>query len=161
MGYVKEKEAESLVRTVTKSLTAIDCAANQVRGTPAGIPRYGAASRRLTYAEGAGQASAQRVLCVLVVKRKALAVITWHISSAQHPQTRTQTKKRWGPALWLWKGLVALARAKLRKPQSKIRPHKEKKKRHSKHGTHKAANKKAACRKEKQTIIVYTAKKEV
>ncbi len=75
-------------------------------------------------------------------------------SSAQHHRTRTQTKKRWGPALWLWKGLVALARAKLRKQQSKIRPHKEKKNYQSQHethiadATHKAANKKAACRKE-------------
>ena len=62
-------------------------------------------------------------------------------SSAQHPQTRTQTKKRWGPALWLWKGLVAPAGAKLRKQQSKIRLHKEKQKRQSQHGTHKADEK--------------------
>ena len=68
-------------------------------------------------------------------------------SGEQHSQTRTQTKKRWGPALWLWKGLVAPAGAKLRKQQSKIRPHKEKKKRQSQHETHKATNKKAACRK--------------
>ena len=47
-------------------------------------------------------------------------------SGEQQPQTRTQTKKRWGPALGLWQGLVALARAKLRKQQSKIRLHKEK-----------------------------------
>ena len=59
-------------------------------------------------------------------------------SGAQQLQTRTQTKKRWGPALWLWKGLVALARAKLRKQQLKIRLHKEKKKRQSKHGTNKS-----------------------
>ena len=32
-----------------------------------------------------------------------------------------ETKKRWGPALWLWKGLVAPAGAKLRKQQLKIR----------------------------------------
>ena len=42
-------------------------------------------------------------------------------SGEQHPQTRTQTKKRWGPALGLWQGLVAPAGAKLRKQQSKIR----------------------------------------
>ena len=59
MRYVKEKEAESLVRTVTKSLTAIDCAAGQA---------------------GKGYFALQ-------------------FSSAQHLQTRTQTKKRWGPAL--------------------------------------------------------------
>ena len=59
---------------------------NPQRGTPAGIPRYGAASRRLTYEERESQASAH-----------------WYFafcfSSAQHQQTRTQTKKRWGPAL--------------------------------------------------------------
>ena len=50
--------------------------------------------------------------------------------------------------------LVALARAKFRKPQSKIRLHKEKQSQQSQHRTHianishKAANKKAACRKE-------------
>ena len=114
MGYVKEKEAESPMKTVTKSPTAIDCAANKV-----------------------------------VKGNFAL-----QFSSAQHPQTRTQTKKRWGPALWLWKGLVAPAGAKLRKQQLKIRLHKEKQNYKSKHGTHKAnashkaANKKAACRKE-------------
>ena len=59
-------------------------------------------------------------------------------SGEQHPQTRTQTKKRWGPALWLRKGLVALARAKLRKPQIKIRLHKEKQSHQSQHRTHKA-----------------------
>ena len=47
-------------------------------------------------------------------------------SGEQQPQTRTKTKKRWGPALGLWQGLVALARAKLRKPQLKIRLHKKK-----------------------------------
>ena len=107
---------------------------NPQRGTPAGIPRYGAASRRLTYEERESQASAH-----------------WYFafcfSSAQHQQTRTQTKKRWGPALWLWKGLVALARAKLRKQQSKIHSHKEKKKRQFQHGTHKAANKKSRMQK--------------
>ena len=82
--------------------------------------------------------SAQRGLCVLFVKCAAFEVITWHISSEQHRQTRTQTKKRWGPALWLWKGLVALARAKLRKQQSKIRLHKEKRNYQSKHGTSKS-----------------------
>ena len=82
-------------------------------------------------------------------------------SGEQHPQTRTKTKKRWGPALWLWKGLVAPAGAKLRKPQRKIRPHKEKKKRHSKHGTHKAANKKSRMQKRKEELLFYTAKKEV
>ena len=65
--------------------------------------------------------SEQRGLCVLFVKCAAFEVITWHISSEQHRQTRTQTKKRWGPALWLWKGLVAPAGAKLRKQQLKIR----------------------------------------
>ena len=69
-------------------------------------------------------------------------------SGEQQPQTRTQKKKRWGPALGLWQGLVALARAKLRKQQSKIHSHKEKKKRQFQHRTHKAANQKAACRKE-------------
>ena len=110
MGYVKEKEAESPMKTVTKSPTAIDCAANKV-----------------------------------VKGNFAL-----QFSSAQHLQTRTQTKKRWGPALWLWKGLVAPAGAKLRKPQRKIRSHKEKQSQQSQHRTHKAANKKAACRKEKK-----------
>ena len=77
-------------------------------------------------------------------------------SGAQHQQTRTKTKKRWGPALWLWKGLVALARAKLRKQQLKIRPHKEKKNYQSQHethiadATHKAANKKSRMQKKKQ-----------
>ena len=82
-------------------------------------------------------------------------------SGEQHPQTRTQTKKRWGPALWLWKGLVAPAGAKLRKQQSKIRSHKEKQKRQSKHGTHKATYPKAACRKETVEPLFYIAKKEV
>ena len=59
-------------------------------------------------------------------------------SSAQHHQTRTQTKKRWGPALWLWQGLVAPAGAKLRKQQSKIRLHKEKQSQQSKHRTSKS-----------------------
>ena len=77
--------------------------------------------------------SAQRGFCVLFVKCAAFEVITWHISSEQHRQTRTQTKKRWGPALWLWKGLVAPAGAKLRKQQSKIRSHKEKQSQQSKH----------------------------
>ena len=107
---------------------------NPQRGTPAGIPRYGAASRRLTYEERESQASAH-----------------WYFafcfSSAQHQQTRTQTKKRWGPALWLWKGLVAPAGAKFRKQQSKIRSHKKKQNRQSKHRTLKATNPKAACRK--------------
>ena len=52
-----------------------------------------------------------------------------------------EAKKRWGPALWLWKGLVALARAKLRKQQSKIRSHKEKQNHQSKHGTSKTIGK--------------------
>ena len=47
-----------------------------------------------------------------------------------------EAKKRWGPALGLWQGLVALARAKLRKQQRKIRPHKEKKSCQLQHGTH-------------------------
>ena len=71
-------------------------------------------------------------------------------SGEQHRQIRTQTKKRWGPALGLWQGLVALARAKLRKQKSKIRLHKEKQKRQFQHETHKseckqtkAANKKS------------------
>ena len=55
----KKKEAESLTKTVTKSPTAIDCAASQA---------------------GKGHFALQ-------------------FSSAQQPQTRTQTKKRWGPAL--------------------------------------------------------------
>ena len=59
-------------------------------------------------------------------------------SSAQHHQTRTQTKKRWGPALGLWQGLVALARAKLRKQQLKIRSHKEKQNYQPQHGTNKS-----------------------
>ena len=89
---------------------------------------------------------------------EASAVITWCISSAQHRQTRTQTKKRWGPALGLWQGLVALARAKLRKQQRKIRLHKEKPNYQPKHRTHKAANKKAACRKETEEPLSHTAK---
>ena len=68
-------------------------------------------------------------------------------SSAQYHQTRTQTKKRWGPALGLWQGLVAPAGAKLRKPQFKIRSHKKKKKRQYKHGTHRAANPKSRMQK--------------
>ena len=87
-------------------------------------------------------------------------VITLRTSRAQHPQPRTQTKKRWGPALWLWKGLVAPAGAKLRKPQRKIRSHKEKQSQQSQHRTHKAANKKAACRKEKKNRYPTPQKKE-
>ena len=75
-------------------------------------------------------------------------------SGEQHHRTRTKTKKRWGPALGLWQGLVALARAKFRKQQSKIRLHKEKQKRQPKHKTHKATNKKAACRKE--TVVYHS-----
>ena len=82
-------------------------------------------------------------------------------SGEQHPQTRTQTKKRWGPALWLWKGLVAPAGAKLRKQQLKIRLHKEKQNYKSKHGTHKAANKKSRMQKRKEELLFYTVKKEV
>ena len=79
-------------------------------------------------------------------------------SGEQHHRTRTQTKKRWGPALWLWKGLVALARAKFRKLQIKIRLHKEEQNYKSKHGTHKAnASHKAANQKkphaEKETVV--------
>ena len=86
------------MKTVTKSPTAIDCAANKV-----------------------------------VKGNFAL-----QFSSAQHLQTRTQTKKRWGPALWLWKGLVAPAGAKFRKQQLKIRLHKEKQNYQLKHGTNKS-----------------------
>ena len=82
-------------------------------------------------------------------------------SGTQHQQTRTQTKKRWGPALWLWQGLVAPAGAKLRKKQLKIRLHTEKQKRQSQHGTHKAANKKSRMQKRKEELLFYTAKKEV
>ena len=97
------------------------------------------ASRRLTYAEGAGQASAQRVLCVFLMGELLLWFsFCFLCSGAQHQQTRTKTKKRWGPALGLWQGLVALARAKLRKQQLKIRLHKEKQKRQSKHRTNKS-----------------------
>ena len=53
--------------------------------------------------------------------------------------------------------LVALARAKLRKQQLKIRLHKEKQSQQSQHRTHKAANKKAACRKETVDPLSYTA----
>ena len=56
-----------------------------------------------------------------------LGTICFLYSGEQHPQIRTQTKKRWGPALGLWQGLVALARAKFRKQQRKIRSHKKKK----------------------------------
>ena len=73
---------------------------------------------------------------VLFVERTAFAVITWRISSEQQPQTRTQKKKRWGPALGLWQGLVALARAKLRKQQLKIRSHTEKQDYQPQHRTH-------------------------
>ena len=63
-----------------------------------------------------------------------------------------EAKKRWGPALWLWKGLVAPAGAKLRKQQLKIRLHKEKQNYKSKHGTHKAANQKKP-HAEKETVV--------
>ena len=77
-------------------------------------------------------------------------------SGEQHHQTRTQTKKRWGPALGLWQGLVAPAGAKLRKQQRKIRLHKEKQNYQPKHKTHKAdashkaANQKSRMQKKKQ-----------
>ena len=38
-------------------------------------------------------------------------VLTWHIQVCQSNRPAPEAKKRWGPALWLWKGLVALARA--------------------------------------------------
>ena len=57
--------------------------------------------------------------------------------------------------------LVALARAKLRKQQLKIRLHKEKQNYKSKHGTHKAANKKSRMQKRKEELLFYTVKKEV
>ena len=82
-------------------------------------------------------------------------------SGEQHHQTRTKTKKRWGPALWLWQGLVAPAGAKLRKQQLKIHLHKEKQNYQPKHKTHKAANKKSRMQKRKEELLFYTAKKEV
>ena len=72
-------------------------------------------------------------------------------SGEQHQQTRTQRKKfaslsKAAGFLRAIEGfdfnlvhLVALARAKLRKQQRKIRPHKEKKKHQSKHGTNKSS----------------------
>ena len=75
-----------------------------------------------------------------------------------------ETKKRWGPALGLWQGLVALARAKLRKPQLKIRLHKEKQNYKSKHETSKSRciktkqqSQKPHAEKKQQSIIVNTA----
>ena len=68
-----------------------------------------------------------------------------------------ETKKRWGPALGLWQGLVAPAGAKLRKQQLKIRLHKEKQNNNPKHRTHKAANKKSRMQKRKAEPLFYTA----
>ena len=104
-------------------------------------------------------ASAQRVLCVLFVKCAVFEVITWHISSEQHRQTRTQTKKRWGPALWQpswglgngWSPSQGRNSASSKEKFAHIKRSKS-----TNHNTertkqdapHKAANKKAACRKE-------------
>ena len=77
-----------------------------------------------------------------------------------------EAKKRWGPALGLWQGLVALARAKFRKQQLKIRLYKEKKNYQSKHGTHianvshKAANSKSRMQKKKQQTRYPTPQKK-
>ena len=72
MGYVKEKEAESLVRTVTKSLTAIDCAANKV------VKGYFA-------------------FCLLNAKLWRSSLGTYQAHSTHRPAP--EAKKRWGPAL--------------------------------------------------------------
>ena len=64
-------------------------------------------------------------------------IFAFYIQGHSTNRPAPETKKRWGPALGLWQGLVALARAKLRKQQIKIRPHKEKQSQQSKHRTNK------------------------
>ena len=89
-------------------------------------------------------------------------------SGEQHQQTRTQTKKRWGPALWQpsW-GLGngwSLPQERNSASSNKKFAHIKKRKsvNHNTESTqqdapHKAANKKAACRKETVEPLYYTS----
>ena len=112
--------------------------------TPTGFPRYGAASRRLTIVEGYGYVSAQRGLCVLFVNRTAfmrfILLFIFRGTAATDPHQKLKSSPAFS-RLRDSKGqspLVALARAKLRKQQIKIRPHKEKQSQQSKHRTNKS-----------------------
>ena len=111
--YEKEKEAESLVRTVTKSPTAIDCAANKV-------------------------VKGNFAFCLLNAKLWRSSLGTYQVYSTHRPAP----KRKSSPAFLRLRDskgqspLVALARAKLRKQKSKIRSHKEKQNHKSKHRTH-------------------------